>query len=102
MSISFEIHNSTFLIFHGALAPDIDVPELYKFESKQLYWEHCAPRRGNPLPPLVLNSDGDLSEYDLDLEAKKILQSLDYIKNRFLRSSEAMKELGFAGKPYNK
>jgi hypothetical protein len=85
-----------------ATAPEMDVPNFYKFESKALYWEHCAPRRGKPLPPLVLNIDDDISKYDLEVEAKKFLQSLDYKNNRFLRSPEEMKELGFVGEPYNK
>jgi hypothetical protein len=83
-----------------APAPDMDVPDFSDFESEQAYDDYCAPRRGKPLPPLVLNIDEDLSNYDLDLEAKKFLQSLDFTKNRFLRSPEEMKELGFVGEPY--
>jgi hypothetical protein len=56
--------------------------------------------RGSPLPPQVLDDTADLDVLDLYAEASLFLESLDYKENRFLRSPEEMKELGFEGTPY--
>jgi hypothetical protein len=83
-----------------ATAPDLDVPNYDDFENEAAYDNYCAPRRGNPLPPTILNLEIDIAKLDLDAEARKFLSSLDYTKNQFLRTPEEMKELGFVGEPY--
>jgi hypothetical protein len=83
-----------------ALAPDISPPNFADFESRQAYREFCAQMRGSPLPPHVLDDTADLDVLDLYAEASLFLESLDYKKNRFLRSPEEMNELGFEGTPY--
>jgi hypothetical protein len=83
-----------------ALAPNLDVPNINDFENDAAYDAYCAPRRGNPLPPLVLNLNENLENVNLVSEAQKFIQLLDYTKNRFLRSPDEMKELGFVGEPY--
>lgn len=85
-----------------APAPDMDVPDFYDFESKADYAAHCAPRRGTPLPPMVLDLETDLTGVDLQAEADKFLQNLDHKKNRFLLSSEQLLEQGFEGLPYGR
>ncbi|MFM2389927.1 MAG: hypothetical protein RLZZ437_1482 [Pseudomonadota bacterium] len=85
-----------------APVPDLDVPNIRDFESKDAYRAYCAPRRGLPLPPVVLDLDTDLSGVDLQAEADKFLQSLDHKKNRFLLSPDKLLEQGFDGLPYGR
>jgi hypothetical protein len=85
-----------------AAAPDMDEPDFYDFENKAAYAAHCAPRRGPPLPPIVLDLETDLTGTDLQAEADTFLQSLDHTKNRFLRSPEQLLEMGFEGLPYGR
>jgi hypothetical protein len=70
-----------------ALAPD----ELAAYYAR--HW-------GEPLPPEILDLD---VEYEPARRAELVdgfLRGLDWKKNPFLRSPEAMKEMGFEGKPY--
>lgn len=83
-----------------AKAPDLEVPVFSDFESEEAYDAYCAPRRGMPLPPSVLNTEIDISTLNLQQEAQQFLSTLDYTKNRYLRSPEAMKAMGFEGEPY--
>jgi hypothetical protein len=83
-----------------ALAPDISLPNFADFESRQAYRDFCAPMRGLPLPPIVLDDTADLDTLDLYTEASRFIERLDYKNNRFLRSPEEMKKLGFEGTPY--
>lgn len=85
-----------------AKAPELAVPDIDDFESKAAYRAYCAPRRGPPLPPMVLDLDTDLTGIDLQAEADKFLQSLDPSKNRFLRSPAQMLDMGFDGLPYGR
>lgn len=85
-----------------AAAPDLDVPNIDDFETTEDYDEYCAPRRGVPLPPMVLDPSVDLSSVDLSAAAISHLTSLNLSQNRFLRSPEALRELGFEGVPYGR
>jgi hypothetical protein len=85
-----------------ARAPELEVPEFADFESEDAYDAYCAPRRGAPLPPIVLDLDVDHSGVDLEAEARSFLASLDPAANRFLRGAAELAKLGFKGAPYGR
>lgn len=85
-----------------AAAPDLEVRERADFDSKEAAQAYRAPRRGAPLPPLVLDLDADIAGVDLDAEARRFLASLDPGKNRFLRSPAELADLGFQGAAYGR
>lgn len=85
-----------------ALTPDLRTPNYDDFESRDAYRAHCAPMRGGALPPVVLDPSVDIESLDLAAAALAYLKSLDHTKNRFLRSPEDMKAMGFDGDAYGR
>ena len=80
--------------------PDEDFKPKDEFDSPEEHKEFIARHRGDPLPPQILDPDFD---YDDDRRVELIdqfLQSLDWGANRYLRSPDEMKEIGFEGTPY--
>jgi hypothetical protein len=73
-----------------------------EFESKEAFWVYKQPRRGLPLPPMILDPKTDLSGIDLHTEATSFVGSQNYKENRYLASPSAMRKTGFEGTPYAK
>lgn len=69
-----------------AKAPDLDVPVFSDFEGKDAYRAYCAPRRGAPVPPIVLDLNQDLKGLDLGAAAERHLAALSPATNRYLRN----------------
>lgn len=80
--------------------PDIPKREFSTFESKEAYRAYCAPRRGIAIPPQILDISVEYDPSQREANLKGFLRGLDRERNRFLRSPEAMLELGFQGTPY--
>jgi hypothetical protein len=85
-----------------AKVPDLEVPVYSEFQSEQAYDAYCAPRRGPPLPPVVLDPNVDLTNLDLAAESARFIATLDHTKNRYLKSPDEMLAEGFEGIPYGK
>lgn len=83
-----------------AKAPRMEEPEFTDFPDRDAYNAHCAPMRGTPLPPLVLDPETDITGLDLAAEALAFRQTLSPDTNRFLRPAAVMAEMGFKGDPY--
>lgn len=80
--------------------PDLDEPDINDFEDKFAYRAYCAPCRGLPLPPQVLDLSVDMSTIDLAAEAKAHIAQMNPAFNRYLRTPEEMAEMGFEGTAY--
>lgn len=64
-------------------------------------WKHFVGRhRGQPLPPDLLDPDTDCTVDQHAARVGRFIEGLDWRRNRFLRSPEAMLALGFQGEPY--
>ena len=75
-------------------------PERDDFDSDEAYHDATRPHFGKPLPREALDpSSGYKPEQREELLAR-YLERLDWKTNPFLRSPDAMKKLGFRGKPY--
>ncbi|MCA9683812.1 MAG: hypothetical protein KC457_16550 [Myxococcales bacterium] len=70
-----------------ARAPAMAVPNFADFPGKAAYRAHCAPRRGRPLPPTVLDLRRPAPN-DIDAEAALHLAALAGSGNRFLAGSD--------------
>jgi hypothetical protein len=80
--------------------PDIPRREFNTFESKAAYVEYCAPRRGVAVPPQLLDPAFHYDPSQREALLKQFLAQLDRSRNRYLRSPQAMLDLGFEGTPY--
>jgi len=85
-----------------AVAAKPDEPKRNKseFESLDEYNDWVATHRGVALPPEILDPDFDYQEDRREEFVAQFLQELDQKTNRYLRTPEAMLELGFEGTPY--
>jgi hypothetical protein len=82
--------------------PDLEERKHTEFDSREAFYAYKAPRRGPPIPPLVLDPGIDLSNLDLVAEAHKFIATLDHTKNRYLKSPDQMIAEGFESLPYGK
>jgi hypothetical protein len=83
------------------VAPKPNEPFVKKKEmSPQEQSEYYARHWGEPLPPQVLDMSSDYDHTRREEFVDRYLRELDWKGNPFLRSPEAMKELGFEGTPY--
>jgi hypothetical protein len=85
-----------------ATAPKFEAKKYFEFDDQEAFAAYNAPRRGTPLPPVVLDLEANLAGMNLQSEAEKFLQSLDHTKNRFLRSPAQLVDMGFEGLPYGR
>lgn len=83
-----------------AKAPELEVPVYSEFESEAAYNAYVAPRRGAPLPPTVLDLSAELDPQTLEADALSFVSSLDPEKNRYLRTTAELAELGVEKTPY--
>ena len=84
------------------IAPKPDEPRRKKseFDSPEQYTEWVATHRGVALPSEVLDPGFDYMQEMREDLVGTFLEELDPSANRYLRSPEAMLELGFEGIPY--
>lgn len=66
------------------------VPSFYDFADREEYRKHCAPYRGVPLPPEILNPDISLDQIDIQQAAIAFVQSLNPKTNRFLKKKPTL------------
>jgi hypothetical protein len=83
-----------------ATLPDLEEPNFSDFESEAAYDLYCAPCRGAPLPPSVLDPVNDPVLVNLKKESGNFIASLQGSKNRYLKSAAEMLDEGFEGIPY--
>ena len=80
--------------------PDIPWREINTFESKADCYAYRAPRRGVAIPPQVLDPSFDYRPEQREDLLREFLAGLDPSRYRYLRTPEALLELGFEGVPY--
>jgi hypothetical protein len=80
--------------------PDLPERDFDSFDTEEEYDAYCAPRRGVAVPPQLLDPSFGYDPFQREKLVEQFLQGLDRSRNRFLRSPEAMLELGFVGTPY--
>lgn len=80
--------------------PSIEYREYSTFESEVAYDEFVAPMRGVAPPPQILDPSFAYEPQQRDRLLSEFLAELDPKRNRYLRTPEAMLELGFTGTPY--
>lgn len=81
--------------------PDIPQREFSSFENKEAAWAYRAPRRGVAVPPQALDPAIEYQPASREELMREFLRGLNRGRNRYLRSPEAMLELGFKGQPYS-
>ncbi|MCE1174553.1 MAG: hypothetical protein LWW77_08110 [Propionibacteriales bacterium] len=80
--------------------PDLPQRDIREFESREACYAYRAPRRGVAIPPQLLDPSFDYQPEQREDLLREFLAGLDRSRNRYLRSPEAMRELGFVGEPY--
>jgi len=80
--------------------PKAKRPRRKDFDSDEQYYEASRPYFGRALPREALDPNTDYTPSDREKLLRSFLEGLDWKKNRFLRSPEKMKKLGFKGTPY--
>ena len=83
-----------------ASAPDVDSVMKSKFESVKAWQSWIAQFQGVALPPEILDPEFDYRPEHREELVADFLKGLDWRKNRFLRSPQTMREIGFVGEPY--
>ena len=80
--------------------PEEEFKKKKEFDSVEAHKAFVARHRGNPLPPEIIDPGFDYND-EIRVELiDQFLQSLDWGANRYLRSPDEMKEIGFEGTPY--
>lgn len=80
--------------------PDEAFKKRKQFHTEDEYQLFLARHRGPALPPQILDPNFDYKPEERENLVRAFLQSLDISRNRYLRTPEALKELGFKGTPY--
>lgn len=99
---AFSAWLDTILPIAAKLAPypDKERPNYLDFPDREEFKAALRPYFGKALPREALDPDFHYGPEQREELLSKFLQGLDWHKNPFLRSPEKMKELGFAGTPY--
>lgn len=80
--------------------PDESFRKRKEFDSEAEYQIFLGRHRGPALPPQILAPSFDYTPENRESLVRDFLKNLDIGNNRYLRTPEAMKELGFEGTPY--
>jgi hypothetical protein len=80
--------------------PDLPYREYDTSEDDDAYNDYVAPRRGLAVPPQLLDPDAACQPQQREELLAEFLAGLDPARNRYLRTPDAMKALGFTGAPY--
>ena len=83
-----------------ARAPAEPFRKQREFDSMDAWKQFVARHRGPALPPEIIDPQADYRPQDRDQWLARFLASLDWENNRYLRSPQAMRKLGFEGEPY--
>ncbi|QQZ41620.1 hypothetical protein IF690_27150 [Pseudomonas sp. SK3(2021)] len=83
-----------------AKAPDDPFRTESDFDSTEAWKAYAARQRGLALPPEIINPQVDYRAEDREQLVARFIANLDWTKNRYLRSPDAMRALGFEGEPY--
>lgn len=83
-----------------ASAPDEPFRKKSEFDSIEAWKAYTARQRGPALPPEIIDPQVDYRAEDREQLVARFISNLDWKKNRYLRSPDAMRALGFEGEPY--
>jgi hypothetical protein len=83
-----------------ARAPDEPFRKQRSFPSLDEWKVFVGRHRGPPLPPGIIDLQADYQPAQRQALVTRFIEGLDWERNRFLRSPQAMLALGFQGEPY--